>query len=77
MVHVGRNQNLRARTEIGFRYQIYYGHLRSHPAIASGSSDQERMESLLALRAETPGGVSRAGPYLKSVRFNSGVEPGR
>jgi hypothetical protein len=62
MIRIGRNQNLLARTEIEFRYQIYYGHLRSHPRYPQyvGSSDQEQMESLLALKAETPYGVSRA-----------------
>jgi hypothetical protein len=71
MTRIGRNQNLLASTEIGFRYQIYYGHLRSHPRYHQyvGSSDQKRMESLLALRAETLCGVSRAGAWLKRVRF--------
>ena len=61
MIHIGMNQNLLARTEIEFRYQIYYGHLRSHPLYLQyvGSSDQKRMESLLALKPETYG-ISRA-----------------
>jgi hypothetical protein len=48
MIQIGMNQNLLARTQIGFRYQIYHGHLRSHPHYRQyvGSSDQERMESL-------------------------------
>jgi hypothetical protein len=52
-IHIGMNRNLLVRTEIEFRYQIYYGHLSSHPRYLQyvGSSDQERMESLLALKA--------------------------
>ena len=63
VIHRGVNQNLLARTEIGFGYQICYGHLRSHPRYRQyvASSDQERMESLVALRAETPCGVSGGG----------------
>ena len=62
MIHIGMNRNLLARTEIEFRYQILLG----LPALPSrylqyvGSSDQERMESLPALKAETRYGVCRA-----------------
>ena len=61
LIHIGMNQNLLARTDIDFRYQIYYGHLRAHPHYLQyvGSSNQERIESLLALRTEKSYGMTR------------------
>jgi hypothetical protein len=53
-VFVGLNQNLLARNEIKYRYQIYYAHMRSHPLYRQyiGGEDQVSMEVALRLRGE-------------------------
>ena len=53
-VFVGLNQNLLARNEVEYRYQIYYAHMRSHPLYRQyiGGEDQVSMEVALRLRGE-------------------------
>jgi hypothetical protein len=53
-VFVGLNQNLLARNEVEYRYQIYYAHMRSHPLYRQyiGGEDQDSMEVALRLRGE-------------------------
>ncbi len=50
-VYVGLNQNLLARSDVPYRYQIYYAHLRSHPLYVQyiGGEDQESIEAALRL----------------------------
>jgi len=51
-IHISINQNLLARVDVSYRYQIYYGHLRSHPLYSKyiGGRDQTQIESLLQLK---------------------------
>jgi hypothetical protein len=53
-VFVGLNQNLLARNEVKYRYQIYYAHMRSHRLYRQyiGGEDQDSMEVALRLRGE-------------------------
>jgi hypothetical protein len=48
------NQNLLPRSEIGYRYQLYYGHLRAHPQYTQyiGGDSQTVIESHLKLKAD-------------------------
>jgi hypothetical protein len=50
-VYIGLNQNLLPRSDISYRYQIYYAHLRSHPLYSRyiGAGRQEEMEALLRI----------------------------
>jgi hypothetical protein len=51
-VHIGLNQNLLPKTEISYRYQIYYAHLRKHSMYGHyvGGREQLRIESDLQLQ---------------------------
>lgn len=51
--YIGLNQNLLARSDVSYRYQIYYAHLRSHPLYTKyiGGENQERIEAALRLTA--------------------------
>jgi hypothetical protein len=51
-VYVGLNQNLLARNEVYYRYQIYYTHFRKHPLYRQyvGGDDQKAMEAALRLQ---------------------------
>jgi hypothetical protein len=50
-VYVGLNQNLLARNDAYYRYQIYYAHFREHPSYAQyiGGDDQKSIEAALRL----------------------------
>jgi hypothetical protein len=50
-VHIGRNQNLLARNDASYRYQIYYVHFLEHPNYRQyiGGEDQKRIETNLRL----------------------------
>jgi hypothetical protein len=52
-VHIGRNRNLISRSDVGYRFQIYYAHLKSHPLYGKyvGYAEQSRFE--LAARLKT------------------------
>jgi hypothetical protein len=50
-VYMGLNQNLLARNDIAYRYQIYYAHLRAHPLYSRyiGGDNQKSIEAALRL----------------------------
>ncbi|MGB0062682.1 hypothetical protein [Candidatus Binatus sp.] len=51
-VYIGLNQNLLARNEVYYRYQIYYAHFRAHPLYRQyvGGDDQKGIEAALRLQ---------------------------
>ena len=51
-VYIGINQNLLARSDVFYRYQIYYAHLRAHPLYRQyvGGDDQKGIEASLRLQ---------------------------
>jgi len=50
-VYLGLNQNLLARNDVNYRYQIYYAHFRAHPLYRQyiGGEDQKGIEDALRL----------------------------
>jgi hypothetical protein len=50
-VYLGLNQNLLARNDVSYRYQIYYAHLPAHPLYRQyiGGEDQKGIEEALRL----------------------------
>jgi hypothetical protein len=69
-VHIGLNQNLLPRSEVGYRYQIYYAHLRRHPMYGNyvGGKEQVQIESELRLRAMT-----RKVPVVRAGKVDEGA----
>lgn len=52
-IHIGLNQNLLPRADIGYRYQIYYAHLKTHPMYSNyiGADRQVQIETDLQLQS--------------------------
>lgn len=49
-VYLGLNQNLLARNDITYRYQVYYAHLLSHPLYRQYIADEDQRSMEAALR---------------------------